>query len=165
MSFTPSSLHNRRILEFAILCLCLTFLRIYPSQSQDPRINKNSAEKIENVIRALKKSLNCGQDKSPGQVDRHQATGPSRSIDLGGRLAVWMRLKEVMSAFSFTFEATQFVEMADAAFLCIPCDLVYGHRTSFLQRKKKGYLGRILTGQEDVKQRTEEKSSPFNCLF
>ncbi len=36
--FTQFPHRNRRILEFAILRLRLTFLRIYPSQSQDPQI-------------------------------------------------------------------------------------------------------------------------------
>ncbi len=53
---------------------------------------KIAAKKIEKVGRLLKKRLKCGRDKSPGLVIRHQAARPSHSIDLAGRLAVWMRL-------------------------------------------------------------------------
>ncbi len=81
------------------------------------------------------KSLNSGRDKLHGQIDRHQVSQSSHSTDLAGQPAVWTHLKEVMRAFSFAFEATQFVEMEDATFLCVPYDLVYGHR-SFKEKKR-----------------------------
>ncbi len=67
--------------------------------------------------------------KKPGLTDRSVAT-VGYSILYGQ----W-RVKEVMSAFSFAFEATQFVETEYATFLCVPCDLVYGHR-SFIEKKR-----------------------------
>ncbi len=91
-------------LSFAILNLqkflgvYLWQYRICESRDYDGRQGtKIAAEKIGNVCRTLKKCLKRGQNKSLGQVDRHQAARPSRSIDSSGRLAVWTRLKiEVM---------------------------------------------------------------------
>ncbi len=95
----PLHRNHRRILEFAILNL-QTFLGIYSweyrireSCDYDGR-GQNHSQKIGNISRPLKKHLKCGRDKSPGQVDRHQASRPSHSTNLTRQLAVWTHLKK-----------------------------------------------------------------------
>ncbi len=103
---SPITNNHRRTLEFVILNHRQTFLGIYSLQYQIwglhnydwwEGVMKIAAEKMANVGKALKKYLKCGQNKSSGLLVRHQAARPSCSIDLAGRLTVWIRFYVITS--------------------------------------------------------------------
>ncbi len=54
--------------------------------------DENHVRKNRKRRQGVEKCLKCGRDKSPSQVNRHQATRPSHSTNLVRQLAMWTRL-------------------------------------------------------------------------
>ncbi len=107
--------HNRRIRKLAISCLRTTFLRIYPSQSQDPRIRdiefsskllmvrnwvtKITAEKIENVCSIFSVAICITQTPTHfSSLNRNH----HKTLD-GWQKSHWKNRKRLYDFFSYDF--------------------------------------------------------------